>query len=520
MKKKLIGAALLAFIGIAVVVAVMVLAPMFKDRQQVSTSDAKKTKGVIRIALDNWIGYFPLRSPEMKRAMRIRGWRIAVVDDKADYPKRMQQLEEGKFEFAVVTVDSFLLNAAKFNFPGVVIMVIDESKGGDAILARADKVNNLSDIKGKMDIRVAFTPNSPSHHLLKAVAAHFNVPELLPSGHLRIETNGSEEALKKLLSGKTDVAVLWEPDVSRALANPRIKKLIGTDDTKRLIVDILVVNRSWARNNPNLVKLFLSTYFTVLKKYRENPDLLKKHVKADTGMGDAQVDSMLKGVRWVNLTENCLSWFGISAPGENSDEGLVNTVTSTVDILVSAGDFSKSPLPDNDPYRIINSSYLEQLFRQGLMGFGQKTSGGFKSADSLAAKFPRLSASQWKKLQVVGSLKVDPVIFQSGSAILDILAKEIIDKAVEALKHYPHFRLVIKGHTSTEGDRRANVKLSQERSDAVARYLNITYGIDPNRLRSTGLGGRKPLKQLPGETYRSWLYRLPRVELVLVRENY
>ena len=46
-----------------------------------------------------------------------------------------------------------------------------------------------------------------------------DVPELLPSrkGN-RIETEGSEGALKKLLAGKADIAALWEPDVSRALA--------------------------------------------------------------------------------------------------------------------------------------------------------------------------------------------------------------------------------------------------------------------------------------------------------------
>ena len=70
------------------------------------------------------------------------------------------------------------------------------------------------------------------------------------------------------------------------------------------------------------------------------------------------------------------------------------------------------------------------------------------------------------------------------------------------------------------GDRQQNISLSKERADAVARYMQVVYNIDPNRLRVIGLGGDEPLPQLAGETRRAWMYRLPRVELVLVREDY
>jgi flagellar motor protein MotB len=54
----------------------------------------------------------------------------------------------------------------------------------------------------------------------------------------------------------------------------------------------------------------------------------------------------------------------------------------------------------------------------------------------------------------------------------------------------------------------------------VARYLQIVYNVDPNRLRVIGYGGTKPLPQMAGETRRAWMYRLPRVELALAREDF
>ena len=69
-----------------------------------------------------------------------------------------------------------------------------------------------------------------------------------------------------------------------------------------------------------------------------------------------------------------------------------------------------------------------------------------------------------------------------------------------------------------KGSPEENRKLSQERAEAVARYLEVTYNIDHNRLRTVGLGSDKPLPQLADESERAYGYRLPRVELSLVAD--
>ncbi|MFH1116923.1 MAG: phosphate ABC transporter substrate-binding/OmpA family protein [Pseudomonadota bacterium] len=523
MNKRVAGALILLILGIIAIVGAWYLLPYFRDAKQLATSDARRTKGKITVALDNWIGYFILRSPEMKKLMHRGGWVLAVEDDGADYARRMDRLKEGEIDFAVATVDSYILNAAGKGFPGTIIMVVDESKGGDAILARSDVVANLDALKGKSGVEIAFTPASPSHHLAKAAAYHFNVPELLPqAGDLRIETKGSEEALKKLLAGTTDVAILWEPDVSRALAHPGIIKLLGTEDTEKLIVDVLVVNRKYSEKNPGTVQLLLANYFRALKKYQESPQLLREHVTTETGLPEKAVDSMLKGIKWVNLTQNCEQWFGISPPGGASSDGLVNAVESAVKVLVNTGDFSGNPLPGGDPYRLIYSRYLEDLFLKGVSGFtspgeGRGVQSVFKQEKTA---FRPLTDEEWNRLKEVGTLKVDPVMFQHGSADLDMLGKEVIDNAVQLFTHYPNFRLIIKGHTGTKGDPSENERLSLERADSVARYMSVTHAIDSNRMRAIGLGGTAPLPKKDDESSRSWQYRLPRVELVLVREDY
>jgi outer membrane protein OmpA-like peptidoglycan-associated protein len=52
--------------------------------------------------------------------------------------------------------------------------------------------------------------------------------------------------------------------------------------------------------------------------------------------------------------------------------------------------------------------------------------------------------------------------------------------------------LEVGGHTDNAGDPAANRTLSQQRADAVARYLT-DRGIAANRLRPVGYGDTKPL---------------------------
>ena len=510
--------------GFVIVLGYKFLLPMFEDSAQRESSDARATKGKLVVGVDNWIGYFPLCSPEMRKNLRRVGYILQCQDDSADYATRMKALRSGDLQFSVATIDSYLVNGYQHDYPGTIVSVIDESKGGDAIVGWEDKVKNLDALKSNSDYRIAFTPNSPSEHLLKSMAVHFDVPNLLGGNkQWRVETDGSEAALKVFLKKDSEIAVLWEPDVSRALQNKGVVKLLGSEDTDKLIVDILIVNRKFSQKEPEAVTALLKQYYRTLKYYRNNPQKLIDDAAEETDLDKTVVKTMLNGVKWATLSSNSINWFGLSILGSTPSEGLVDAIDSTVNILVDHGDYSQSPLPDSDPYRIINSQFVADLFNANVSStqFGQTKIRTLSetSGVSLERKFGKLSKTQWQELREIGTLKVRPIVFQSGVDELNVDSKEELDKAVENLKHYPNFRIVIKGHTGTCGDKVANQQLSQERSEAVARYFNVTYGIDIDRMRPVGLGASQPLQRKSGESNRAYSYRLPRVELFLVTED-
>jgi outer membrane protein OmpA-like peptidoglycan-associated protein/ABC-type amino acid transport substrate-binding protein len=489
--------------------------PLILDAEQRQTSDAAATRGRISIGVDNWIGYFPLCSPEMSRRLRGEGWALRCDDDGADYAARMKKLAAGEIDFAVASIDAFLLNGAPLNFPGTIVAVIDESKGGDAIVARRSVIASLDALKTRPDTRIAYTPASPSEHLLKSIATHFDLPQLRDRrGRWRVEADGSTEALAKLRAGEADVAVLWEPDVSRALASDEFVKLIGTGDTDKLIVDVLIASRKLVQDRPEVLASLLAQYFQTLRFYGEQPGRLSDDVRAWSGLDAAQVEAMLAGVRFATLNDNGALWFGITAGGLPQREGLVEAIDGTLDVLRAAGDFDANPLPDEDPYRITNRQFIAQLYlaQDGAVATPAGT-------PAIARRFAALDDAGWSRLVEVGTLKLEPIGFQRGTATLDDASRASLAAIAERLGHYPNYRLLVKGHTGLSGDPDANRALSAERARAVAEYFVATYDVDPNRIRALGFGASQPLPRLPDESDRAYGYRLPRVEFALVGDR-
>lgn len=67
-----------------------------------------------------------------------------------------------------------------------------------------------------------------------------------------------------------------------------------------------------------------------------------------------------------------------------------------------------------------------------------------------------------------------------------------INKIIAILKDHPDLKFEIGGHTDGEGDDAYNLKLSQQRSDAVKAKL-VELGVDQSRITSKGYGETKPI---------------------------
>jgi outer membrane protein OmpA-like peptidoglycan-associated protein len=84
------------------------------------------------------------------------------------------------------------------------------------------------------------------------------------------------------------------------------------------------------------------------------------------------------------------------------------------------------------------------------------------------------------------------VLFDTGSSSLAPGAFSRLDQLATTLGRYPDTDLIIRGYTDSAGSEASNLALSDQRADAVRRYL-IGKAVSPARMTSVGLGESAPL---------------------------
>jgi len=84
------------------------------------------------------------------------------------------------------------------------------------------------------------------------------------------------------------------------------------------------------------------------------------------------------------------------------------------------------------------------------------------------------------------------ITFRRGSAVINPSSFPTLKQAVKVLKEYAALKIEISGHTSNDGSRDFNMKLSEQRAESAKSYL-VRNGIDAGRITTVGYGPDKPL---------------------------
>src|SRR4029078_1973709 len=77
------------------------------------------------------------------------------------------------------------------------------------------------------------------------------------------------------------------------------------------------------------------------------------------------------------------------------------------------------------------------------------------------------------------------ITFRRNSADIKASSFPFLKEAVKTFKEYPTLRIEVSGHTSNDGKRDFNVKLSKKRAESVKGFLT-SAGIDEARALTVG----------------------------------
>src|SRR5262245_4591905 len=186
------------------------LAKRLKEIDDRNTKKQPRT----RLALDSFSGYCVLRSKEFRERATARDLKLHLVDDGADYEKRIRALESGDVEMAVFTLDALINNSALCNTPPAkVVLVLDETRGADAMVAYQDAFPSIAAMN-RPDTEIILTPNSPSELLARLVRNESKLPKL-PAECFK-PAKDAEDVFKQFQQAdptEPKAFVLWEPFV-------------------------------------------------------------------------------------------------------------------------------------------------------------------------------------------------------------------------------------------------------------------------------------------------------------------
>jgi len=456
--------------------------------------DAGKSAGKVRLALDAFSGYCVFRSPEFKKRLAARGIDFEWVDDKADYKKRMETVRDGDTPLAVFTIDALIAQTPPHGDPpAAIVMLIDETRGADAIVSYQQGVESLSDLNNPR-AKIVLTADSPSEMLFRVVRSQFDLGELPAREKYLVAANpekGAEDVYQQFLkTTPTDrkAFVLWEPYVSMALKQPGAQVLVDSSDFKGFIVDVLVVQQSYLDKNRDKVETIVRTYLDLLHETQKSRDGMAGLVQSDFSLiGEKpdreQAEKVARGIWWKNTVENYAHFGLLEEPAANKLQPVADMIQRITHALVETSE-PNAPLPGCDrPDKLVVEDCLKQLYQQRTP---------FHLADEKTREEETakpLSEAEWKRLGKVATIRVKQIEFSSTKR--DELTDEdrdLLKPLASDLRMWPQYYLRVEGSTKKEGDPEANRALAERRADAVRDYLK-EQGIDDYRIKTVAMPG-------------------------------
>jgi outer membrane protein OmpA-like peptidoglycan-associated protein len=145
----------------------------------------------------------------------------------------------------------------------------------------------------------------------------------------------------------------------------------------------------------------------------------------------------------------------------------------------------------------MNTQYAVRIFHPGYIPLSQTfdlmmSDSNFTTPTTLLLKQTPVAALASDPIKKDTFFTLNNIYFESGSANLNETSAFELQSLVSWLKENPRLSIEISGHTDNVGNANENLKLSQNRAEAVVRQL-IQDGIQADRLTAKGYGDTLPI---------------------------
>ncbi len=382
-------------------------------------------------------------------------------------------------------------NLRNAGLDGKAVVVVDNTQGGDAIIARDPSVQKVEDLAGRTVGLLQFTP---SHGLLTDAIDSSSLIARKRQSIKQVFINADEGTAgvrAAFVSGNVNAAVLWDPDLSLALRDvPGAHVVYSTKTASNLIYDVMVCDSRVLDDaaNDNALQQFVAGWLDGVDVARSQPDTAVDALIATEEffslLGNAEGKGFIRGLFenlvWTDLSDNAriLGLVG----GTNHYERVYKRFDQ---IYRAEGALANPNSPVINPQDSFDYRFVQRLLATNAQ------------AKADAAK-PTETYSDAERVAAVktAALVTKPVSvnFRTGSAELTKRAQSVIDnEMVPFIENNGHAYFELSGHTDATGSAATNMRLSRQRAEAVARYLAEQWEIPLQRIQVAGYGSTRPI---------------------------
>ena len=289
----------------------------------------------IKVGIDLWPGYYPIVLAKKLGYFEKRSLNVDFVLPEAT-DNMLGKFTSGELDLVCVAMgDAFSLYQQD---PGLrVVMITDESAGGDALLSNHSSQNYNGKIIGTnlKGFGELFINSFMLKHGLKADSV--SVVQL-----------DAAEAVHALQSGQVDIAHTWEPYVTEIESFNLGKVIFDSSETPGLIPDALLANGQFIRNNPKALKKFVDAWLEASEWWQANLKKGNRIIESEMVMMPNSVN--LEGIRLYNRKDNLIAF----QQGSNM-KSLYFVTQKYIDYFISKGVIHKN----FDPTDILDPSFIQ-----------------------------------------------------------------------------------------------------------------------------------------------------------------
>lgn len=246
---------------------------------------------VLRIGTNVWPGYEPLYLADSLGYFKDANVRLVEYSSASQVSRAFRN---GLIDAAALTLDEVLL-LAQYDFEPEIVLVMDVSDGGDAILTHPE-LGSMEALKGR---RIGVENTALGAFVLSRALQHAGMViddvNIVP-----LEVDEHESAYKANI---VDAVVTFEPVRSRLLS-VGAKQVFDSHQIPGEIVDVLIVRRSYLHNKAASIKVLVNSWYSALDYMSQHREKSMQKISERLHLSVDETIEAYKGLLLPDKAEN------------------------------------------------------------------------------------------------------------------------------------------------------------------------------------------------------------------------